>query len=224
MDNISITRDLRPTASAPLPRIETPSQDKGEGTDLSEYWKFFRAFLRRPARVGSVTPSSRSLARAAVAGCELATANTVVELGPGTGVFTREILRHIGPSALFVALELDGEHALEIGRKFPGVHVYHDSAENIRQALLKHGRKKADCVISALPWGTMGFKLQDRVLKSIFSSLRHQGVFTTFAYAQTLLLPTGRHFRKRLETYFAEVTLSPIVWRNLPPAFVYRCR
>ena len=224
MDNISIARDSRSSARASLRRIETPSHNDLENSAFSEYWRFFRTFLRRPATVGSVTPSSRSLARAAVEGCGLATANTVIELGPGTGVFTREILRHIGLSALFIALELEGEHAREIRRKFPRVHVYHDSAENIRQALLKHGRKKADCVISALPWGTMGFKLQDRILQSIFSSLRREGILTTIAYAQTLLLPTGRHFRKRLESHFAEVTLSPIVWRNFPPAFVYRCR
>lgn len=222
MDNLSITRVLPPAARARLTATEAPAD--GELSPLAEYWNFFKLFLRRPATVGSVVPSSRSLARAAIHGCGLSTADTVIELGPGTGAFTREIVRNIGPSTLFIALELEAEHAHEIRRKFPRVHVYHDSAENIRRALSKHGRKKADCIISALPWGNMGYGLQDRILQAIFGSLRRGGAFTTFAYAQTLLLPTGHHFRKRLEGHFDVVKTSPIVWNNLPPAFVYRCR
>ena len=46
----------------------------------------------------------------------------------------------------------------------------------------------------------------------------------TFAYVHGAGLPWGRSFRRLLERSFSEVRTSPVVWRNLPPAIVYRCR
>ncbi len=56
------------------------------------------------------------------------------------------------------------------------------------------------------------------------SVLKEQGQFATFAYLQELLLPAGLRFRRMLRHYFREVSTSRTVWKNLPPAFVYRCR
>ena len=58
---------------------------------------------------------------------------------------------------------------------------------------------------------------------TIVESLRPGGTFATFAYLHALCLPNARRFRKRLESVFTKVELSPVVWMNLPPAFVYRC-
>ena len=49
------------------------------------------------------------------------------------------------------------------------------------------------------------------------------GQFATFAYLQGLLLPAGQRFKDKLAQSFSKVEKSPTVWRNLPPAFVYRC-
>ena len=54
--------------------------------------------------------------------------------------------------------------------------------------------------------------------------LRPGGQFVTFAYHAGTLLPAGRRFKKLLPRYFSSVEKSPTVWRNAPPAFVYRCR
>ena len=50
------------------------------------------------------------------------------------------------------------------------------------------------------------------------------GVFTTFAYRHGMALSAARRFRRTLHATFAEVTLTPTVWRNMPPAFGYVCR
>jgi phospholipid N-methyltransferase len=54
-------------------------------------------------------------------------------------------------------------------------------------------------------------------------SLRPGGRFATFAYVHGTPFPGGIRFRRMLRERFAKVSLSPVVWRNLPPAFVYRC-
>ncbi|TIV94667.1 MAG: phospholipid methyltransferase, partial [Mesorhizobium sp.] len=57
----------------------------------SETLQFFRAWLSEPLRVAAVTPSGRALAALIVSEISPAT-GPVLELGPGTGVFTRALL------------------------------------------------------------------------------------------------------------------------------------
>ncbi|MFD8717392.1 rRNA adenine N-6-methyltransferase family protein [Streptomyces sp. NPDC059629] len=64
-------------------------------------------FLRRPLTTGAMAASSRRLARAMTQHTGLETARLVVELGPGTGVFTREILRQLPADGRLVAIELN---------------------------------------------------------------------------------------------------------------------
>ena len=53
---------------------------------------FLKGFLRQPKGVGSVIPSSRFLERKMVRMAGVAQAESVIELGPGTGGTTRAIL------------------------------------------------------------------------------------------------------------------------------------
>ena len=53
--------------------------------------------------------------------------------------------------------------------------------------------------------------------------LSPHGVFATHAQLQGVPFPAGRRFARMLPTIFERVERSPIVWRNAPPAFVYRC-
>jgi len=191
---------------------------------MAERLRFLSSFLREPARVGSLAPSSPALAEAMLSGCELKNARTVVEFGAGTGAFTRPILERIGANTTFLALELDDKHARGLRQRFPGVHVYRDSAEKVQKYLAMHRRKKADYIISGLPWANMPVTVQECILEGVLNSLKPDGLFTTFAYVHARWLPRARRFRERLEHYFARVETSPIVWRNLPPAFVYRCQ
>ncbi len=191
---------------------------------LAERLQFLSAFLREPARVGSFVPSSPALAEAMVHGCDLRNARTVVEFGAGTGAFTRLIRERMGGHTTFLALELDDNHVRGLRQRFPGVHVYRDSAERVQKYLASHRRTKADYIISGLPWANMPVKEQERILEAVLNSLAPDGLFTTFAYVHARWLPRARRFRERLEYYFGKVRTSRIIWRNLPPALVYRCR
>jgi len=103
------------------------------------------------------------------------------------------------------------------------VTVYQDSAENLAGYLARCPSPQADYIVSGLPWASLPVAMQDRILQSILAGLAPGGRFTTFAYAHACWLPRARRFRRRLEAGFHTVTLSPLVWGNLPPAFVYCC-
>jgi phospholipid N-methyltransferase len=150
-------------------------------------------------------------------------AQTVVELGPGTGAFTRLIAERARPEALVIALELNPRLAADLVPRFPRVEIINDSAERLLDHLRSRGREHADCVLSGIPFAAFGPDLQCRVVDAVLESLRPGGRFATFAYVNAAWLPPGRRFRRLLESRFPSVRTTSTVWRNIPPAFVYRC-
>ena len=191
---------------------------------VGERFQFFSAFLRNPTHVGSLLPSSSALAREMVRTCDLRNAKTVVELGAGTGPFTREILRQIGPDTLFIAIELDEHSVGALRREFPDAIIHHESAANLQECLARHGRQRADYVLSGLPWGSLPAGVADSILNAVFASLEPGGTFVTFGYVHSQMLPGIRRFRNRVVRHFASVSTSPVVWNNVPPAVVVRCK
>ena len=189
-----------------------------------EYAKFFKVFLRAPALTSAIVPSSPWLAERMIEHVRLEQAKVVVEIGPGTGAFTRAIQKIIPASAFFLAIEIDPLFASHLKRRFPRVHVVNDSAERLHQHLQDLGHSSADCVLSGLPWAGFAGEEQQRILGSVLRTLRPGGLMTTYAYNHTAWLRGGRRFRKLLQSTFSDVTTTRTEWRNLPPAFVYRCR
>src|SRR5579862_9194564 len=99
-----------------------PEDRKRAGSDAPEAWTFFRQWLKNPLRVAALSPSGRQLARQMMAELPDA-AKRVVELGGGTGVFTRALLqRGIAPDDLFV-LELNETLYAHLHVAFPDAHV-----------------------------------------------------------------------------------------------------
>ena len=148
----------------------------------------------------------------------------VVEYGPGTGSFTRAILEAKRRESRCFAIELEPAFVAILKRRFPGVVVHQDSVANVRALCDREGIEQVDAIISGLPWAAFPESLQTQFLDAAMSVLKPGGQFVTFAYLQGLLLPAGKRFRRMLQRYFAEVGTSGVVWFNLPPAFVYRCR
>ena len=185
----------------------------------------FLNFLRHPTQVGAVCASSRALSCAITDMAELCHApKTVVELGPGTGVFSREILqRQKVCGGRFLALEINEDLCRNLWNTFPELELYQENALRLPELLAEKGIPHADAVIAGLPWAIFPEQLQTDILASVCRALRPGGFFLTFAYVQGVWLPAGQRFRRKLQEKFSTVETSPVIWRNLPPAFVYRC-
>jgi len=190
---------------------------------LREHAHFLGAFVRDPFKTGAVAPSSRWLAASMVEGLGLSTSRTVVELGPGTGAITRAIVPELGADTLFLAVEYNPVFAAALARQVPRATVLNDTAARLPELLASQGRESADCILSSLPFAAFPESLQGRLLDAAARSLGPGGRFVNYAYIPAAWLPTGQRFRRLLESRFAKVSASPIVWRNLPPAFVYYC-
>lgn len=181
-------------------------------------------FLKNPFSVGAVCPSSAFLAEEIASNAGLENASSIAELGPGTGALTGAILKRKADEAKFFAVELNLSVLEIFQKKFPEVKVYNESASNLAEIAKKEGLTEIDAVISGLPWAAFPEYLQDELLSAIAGTLSPRGCFSTFSYIHCPLLPAGRRFRNKLSEYFTSVETSSVVWRNLPPAFVYRCR
>jgi phospholipid N-methyltransferase len=177
-------------------------------------------FLRRPLMTGAVAASSRRLAYAMTEGIGLEGARLVVELGPGTGVFTDAILARLAPDARLVAVELNPVLAarLSVTRRDTRLTVIRGSAAELAAVV----GKPADAVVSGLPWTVMPREQRGHILDAVTEVLTPGGRFTTFAYLHAAWTPPARHFTAELSRRFIRLERSTVVWPNLPPAFVHR--
>ena len=213
-------REPQTSVASPRPRSERARKVNAPRPHDDSPLHFLGEFVRQPLKVGAILPSSKALSRVVVESCHIRPADTVVELGPGTGAFTGLILKRLSSRGRLLAVELNPTHADILRRRFPKCEVVQDSAEHLKQHL---DGELADCIVSGLAWGSMHPRLQNQIFRAILRSLKPGGQFIAFAYVHAAWLPPARRFRQRLERHFKQVETTPIVWRNLPPAFVFRC-
>lgn len=185
---------------------------------------FLRQFVQSPRTVGAVLPSSPALARAMLAPLDFASTRAIVELGPGTGAFTREIAPRLAPGCRYLGIELNLTFVRRLAARFPRLAFVHGSAAELEGILAAERIDAIDAIVCGLPWATLPVALQESVFAAIDRTLSPGRVFTTFGYLQSLVLPGAWALRRRLRRNFAHVRHTPVIWGNVPPAFAYICR
>lgn len=190
---------------------------------LREKTRFLSEFVKTPGVVGAVAPSSASLARKMVEWIDWPEARTVIEYGPGTGVFTERIRRRLHPGGRFLAIEINPLFAARLARRYPDVRVHQDCVRNVEAVCRRDGVTQVDAIVCGLPWAVFGDEAQTDILRGMTAVLKPGGQFATFAYVQGLLLPAARRFQSKLRGHFSRIERSRIAWANFPPARVYRC-
>jgi phospholipid N-methyltransferase len=164
------------------------------------------------------------LAEAIVGWIDWPKVRAVAEYGAGTGVFTELIRTRVQPGARFFAMDTNPHFVATIQRRLPDIRVYCEDVKNVALLCAQEGIGQLDAIICGLPWASFSNEQQTDLLDATSRVLAARGQFATFAYLQGVLLPSGQRFRRKLRSYFRETTTSSIVWRNVPPAFVYQCR
>jgi len=175
----------------------------------------FKRFLARPLRVAYIFPSTQFLVRRVVSKCDYSQARIIVELGPGEGVHTREILRRMTPDSRLFLIELDPVLADHVRGQFahdPRVEVITADASKIREELTKRGIEYCDYVISGIPFSMFDVPTKLRILNAVHASLAPNAHSAFIVYQCT-------HELKQHATMFPRVR-SEYCLLNLPPIFV----
>ena len=103
---------------------------------------FFQGFLKHPAMVGSIIPSSDRLIAKMLRPVDWANTKLFVEYGPGVGTFCRPILEKMAPDAMLIAIDTNPdfirylEHAITDSRFVP----VHGSAADVERIVAEHGQ------------------------------------------------------------------------------------
>jgi phosphatidylethanolamine/phosphatidyl-N-methylethanolamine N-methyltransferase len=184
---------------------------------MTDVISFVRAWLADPLRLGAVAPSSPALAELITSEITPASA-PVIELGPGTGVFTKALLGRGVPEEQLVLVESNAEFARILASRFPTAQVLGMDAAKLRQVDLFNGGR-AGAVVSGLPLRTMPREKIGATLDGAFGHLRPDGAFYQFTYGLRCPVP-----RVMLERLGLEATRLGRTLANVPPAAVYRIR
>lgn len=185
------------------------------GSEASDLTLFLRSWMANPLGIAAVAPSGASLSKLITSEID-PVCGSVLELGPGTGVFTRALLaRGVGEERLTL-VEHDAAFARRLRKRFPMARVLCMDAARLSLGRLQSATPFGG-VVSGLPLVAMPPRLVIRILASAFDCLQGSGSFYQFTYLPRCPVPEAILDRLGLEAIRIGST-----WMNLPPAMVYR--
>ncbi len=213
---------------------------RGMATRGANYRLFWQEFRRTFHSTGAVLPSGRRLCRALA---KFTGGNgqprRILEVGPGTGVVTGEILRRLGPSDTLDLVELNDRFVAALRERLATddawrarasqVHIHHTPVEQLAVD------QPYDAIVSGLPLNNFPVE----VVESILAHLRHLaapgGTLSFFEYVAVRkfkALVGNREERRRLAGVEAALDEArrgrqfdrDCVLANVPPAWVHHLR
>jgi phospholipid N-methyltransferase len=205
--------------------------------DQRVFWRQFREHFHT---TGSVLPSSRFLARslARFVGASPAPLR-VLEVGPGTGAITAQIVRRLRAEDRFDLVELNEQFVRRLHERFaneapfrlvaPRCRILHQRVEELAAG------EPYDVIVSGLPLNNFSVADVQRILDVLVGLLRPGGTLSFFEYIgirRARALVSGHQERARLRGIGAALDrlLAPYeigrdaIWPNVPPAYVHHVR
>lgn len=175
---------------------------------------FFRQFVKHPAMIGSIIPSSQALVSSMLAPVDWSSARLFVEYGPGVGTFTRPILGKMRQDALLIAIDTNEDFVRYLSEDIsdPRFRAVHGSAADVRRIIADHGFSHADYILSGLPFSTLPAGVGESIAAETEAALRPGGSFLAYQYS--------RYVEKLLVPNFATIEQG-LEWLNIPPCRMF---
>ncbi len=191
---------------------------------MQDIVRLTRAFLQNPRKVGALFPSSAALSRRMLEGLDLGQSGCVLELGPGTGPFTRILSERMGDGAGYLGIDLNADFITLLKRKFPHLRFVCGFAHHAQEHLSAHGLEDLCAIISGLPFASLPLPVQDEIMDAMQCLLKPGVEFRTFQYVHALRMPAAKRFRHEMTRRFGRPEVSRPVFWNMPPAVVLTWR
>ncbi len=178
--------------------------------------KFIKGWIDKPKAVGAIIPTSSITARHMASIVDVQSGLPVLEIGPGTGVITKAILkRGVQPSQLY-AVEYSHDFVTHLRRNYPGVNVIEGDGFNLDKTLGDKSDTMFDCIVSGVP--LLNFSVERRVayLENLLKRIPHGRPVVQLTYGPKSPIPPG------LGDYTVEH--FHFVLRNIPPTQLWLYR
>ena len=178
--------------------------------------KFFKGWIDKPRAVGSIVPTSSITAARMASIVDTKSGLPVLEVGPGTGVITKAILkRGVKPATLYT-VEYSHDFVTHLRRNYPGVNVIEGDGFNLDDTLGDMRDTMFDSVVSGVP--LLNFPVARRVayLENLLKRIPHGRPVVQLTYGPKSPIPPG------LGNYTVE--RFHFILRNIPPTqlWIYR--
>jgi phospholipid N-methyltransferase len=206
----------------------------------AECRQFYRQFREQYHTTGSILPSSRALARAMTRPMRRAKPpRRILEVGPGTGAVTAEIVRQLRRGDQFDIVEINADFVAYLGQRFSEDPDFRRRRE---QSRIMHcplqevpGEHGYDFVISGLPLNNFSLDLVEDIYRSYERLLKPDGTLTSFEYVwirvmkmpfvsvseRTRLLMLTQYLQAKIRRYQIG---EEVVFLNVPPAVARHLR
>lgn len=178
--------------------------------------KFFKGWIDKPKAVGSIIPTSSITARKMASVIDPRSGLPALEVGPGTGVITKAILRHgVKPQDLYT-VEYSHDFVLHLRRNYPGVNVIEGDAFDLDKALGDKADLTFDAVVSGVPLLNFPVAMRVKYVESLLDRIPHGRPIVQLTYGPKSPVPPG------LGDYTVEK--FDFIIRNIPPTvlWIYR--
>jgi phosphatidylethanolamine/phosphatidyl-N-methylethanolamine N-methyltransferase len=180
------------------------------GRKFDEEIRFIKGWMDGPKQVGAILPTSSITARRMASVVNPTSGLPVLELGPGTGIITKAILKlGVQPQDL-VSIEYSTDFYQHLVRTVPGVNFINGDAFDLDRTLGAFKDRTFDSVISAIP--LLSFPMESRI--ALLESLLYR-------------IPAGRPVMQITYGPVSPIIAKPeryrikhydFVVRNIPPA------
>ena len=136
----------------------------------------------------------------------------IVELGPGTGVFTEHIIRRARSDAQILLIEVEDSYLPPLIERFGSrTDIAHCSGNLLNQLVAERGWPRVDLIISGLPFN-LPPTIRTPLFKALHSRSRTGTIIRCFTYFPPGMRKAYRGFQCRRHR---------MIWRNIPPMWIY---
>ncbi|MCK4517825.1 methyltransferase domain-containing protein [Candidatus Babeliales bacterium] len=213
---------------------------KASGNEITNFvgdsYAFLLSVIKNPTQMGATLPSSPFLAKAITKHIKNSkkTNKRILEVGAGTGSFTREIVKLLHENDILDVVEVDPELCKVLQAKFEefkNVHIHNISILNFKKPY------EYDHIVSGLPFNAFEISFVKEVLNKYQDFIINNGTISYFEYAilpsvmklfMTIFLMNEKK-QKRIAV-FNEIQdfknsfsfyKKNLVLNNFPPAYVH---
>jgi len=228
--------------------LNTSEEMNPKSSEWIMVWKQIRHYF---GEIGMIVPSSRALAKSMALPLKKKQGRKrILEVGPGTGPMTKQILKYLGDEDEFVICEINPVFLAKLKENLDEDPNYHKHKHNVtffegpvQDLKITDISCKFDVIVSTLPFLNFDPQTVEEILALYYEFLNGHGVLTFCEYlgirklTKTFALSTRRERMKRvdkvLRRWSDKLSRSGSVntrtsYLNFPPArtieFDYRSR
>lgn len=174
---------------------------------------YLKNFIR-DKNVASITPTSPFGVRKVCEKIDFKRRIVIVEFGPGSGVFSKFILRKMTRDSKLILIELNKNFVTILNSRMRDqrTRIYNDNAENVLKLIEAEGEQGADYIISGIPFSFIPSSAKNRILDNTYEALKNRGKFLVYQHSNHLKEPLKRHF---------DLVRIEYEIRNIPPLCIY---